>query len=41
MINVTPQKLLMQLNADLINAIYKKIMQIRGLEQKDLLLTIC
>lgn len=32
MINVTPQKLLLQLNADLINAIYKKVMQIRGLD---------
>ena len=37
MINVTPQKLLLQLNADLVNAIYKKIMAIRGLEQKDLI----
>ncbi len=37
MINVTPQKLLLQLNADFVNAIYKKIMAIRNLEQKDLI----
>lgn len=37
MVTVNPQKLLLQLNADLVNAVYRKIMQIRGLEQKDLI----
>ena len=38
MITVNPQRILLQLNADLINVIYRKIMQIRGLDSgKDLL----